>query len=505
MKNRHENAMARLCPVLLALAGCPEAGQWPARTSDGGWGSTGFPGVPGPDGGAPEAGTSGVPDATPCMACATLKTNCEKDTGCADRLHCLDECTGCFLHCVATCEVLSDPTYKGYVDCVRLECPAPEPLCEEVEVACDADPECAALRACAGANCGGVILEPYFECVQTKCPADTKAMDKFEAFLACFGTLCATVSPARRAGQASTRDYDGDGRDDVFWYRAGDESDPLWLGAANRVFVHGIAPNVQGTYRTTAGDFDGDGVADVLFHAKGTAPDAIWNGDGAGGFIQSKPKDLDGQEVNVQGDYEPLAGDFDGDGVDDVFWYAAGAAADSLWYGRGANRFESVDVAVNGTYLPVTGDFDGDDCTDILWFRHDEAPESVWYGCGGDGTFVETVSRTAVSPFFPFAGDFDGDGRDDIFWYAPGNTTEFIWLGQPDRGAFRRTFPLDEGGANVGVRGVYQAVPGDFDGDGKHDVLWYGAGDDPDFVWFNSGELRFASKPLTITGVYEPI
>ena len=36
----------------------------------------------------------------------------------------------------------------------------------------------------------------------------------------------------------------------------------------------------------------------------------------------------------VNGIYDPLAGDFNGDGKSDVFWYVAGPAADSVWYGN---------------------------------------------------------------------------------------------------------------------------------------------------------------------------
>ena len=55
----------------------------------------------------------------------------------------------------------------------------------------------------------------------------------------------------------------------------------------------------------------------------------------------------------VTGTYKPFVGDFDGNGRDDVFWYAPGAAADSIWYGRSNRAF--VKVAVGRRHLRPSG------------------------------------------------------------------------------------------------------------------------------------------------------
>ncbi len=54
-------------------------------------------------------------------------------------------------------------------------------------------------------------------------------------------------------------------------------------------------------------------------------------------------------------------------------------------------------------------------------------------------------------------GDFDGDGRTDVVWYAPGTAANSIWLA---RGAIG--FVHVEGP----VGGYYQPVTGELDGDG---------------------------------------
>ena len=38
--------------------------------------------------------------------------------------------------------------------------------------------------------------------------------------------------------------------------------------------------------------------------------------------------------IDINGDYLPVAGDFDGDGRDDIAWYGPGGTPESMWWGR---------------------------------------------------------------------------------------------------------------------------------------------------------------------------
>ena len=78
-------------------------------------------------------------------------------------------------------------------------------------------------------------------------------------------------------------------------------------------------------------------------------------------------------------------------------------------------------------------DFNGDGKSDILW-RGDDGTMRDWLGQSG-GTFVGNKAHFDVNPgsFWHVAGtgDFNGDGRLDILWRGDDGTMR-NWLGQPD-------------------------------------------------------------------------
>ena len=311
--------------------------------------------------------------------------------------------------------------------------------------------------------------------------------------------------PPRRLTSSNNRDYNGDGKDDIFWYAPGEHADPLWLGASGHAFTESFAPNVQSLYFTIAGDYNGDGNSDVFFYAPGELPEAVWNGTDAGSFTKSVPRNAGGGTFDVSGSYTPIGGDFNGDGLDDIFWYAPGAAEDSLWYGLGGNKFKNVPVSVDGKYLPVGGDFDGDGRSDILWYGGVNLPESVWYGRNNTtATFDQLTTSNVAGLYLPFAGDFNGDGRDDIFWYAPGDAPDQLWSGTAAR-SFTHGQPLKPGGGAWNIQGDFEAIPGDFNGDGRFDILWYGRGSNPDSIFYATSNGRFESDTVAISGVYAPV
>ncbi|MEQ1786857.1 MAG: FG-GAP-like repeat-containing protein, partial [Acidimicrobiales bacterium] len=93
-------------------------------------------------------------------------------------------------------------------------------------------------------------------------------------------------------------------------------------------------------------------------------------------------------------------------------------------------------------------------------------------------------------------GDFDGDGRGDLLTYGPGSSTDELWFGRSNRTLVQRS---------VSVSGAsYRPVAGDFDGNGRTDVLWYVPGSGSDVIWTWNG-TGWTSRSVSISGTYTPM
>lgn len=263
------------------------------------------------------------------------------------------------------------------------------------------------------------------------------------------------------------------------WTRYYDPPAPATLPAQSEAY------SMSGSYIPLVGDFDGNQVDDVFWYAPGAAPDYLWR------FTPDGRHTSVTQSVN--GTYRPTVGDFGFDGVDDIVWYAPGNAADTIWdFDSGGGR-TSRTVSIGGDYTPIVGDFTGDSSDDVVWYARGSTPDPMWvFTYGGNGS--HTVRPLSVTGTYrPVAGDFTGDGVDDIAWYAPGSTADSTWDFNVD--GTRTTRPLS-------VQGTYNPIGGDFTRDGVDDILWYAPGTANDTIWdFNPGG-SYTNRAIALTGTW---
>ena len=264
--------------------------------------------------------------------------------------------------------------------------------------------------------------------------------------------------------------FDRDRFADIFWYSPSGEEEIWWGGDGS--FEEAASQSQLGPDLVpTVGDFDNDGREDIIWYGYGSATDTIWWGGPRRTWEVSHQPQITGQWDQL------VAGDYNGDGFDDIYFYVNSAHTTPCgntknqvyWYGKSNRAALNVgatsQVGSECYYRWFSGDFDGDTWDDFL--AYGQSPNSrdslTWRN--------PSVSARASQPygFEPFVGDFDGNGRDDVFWFAPGGDDEQWW--GPTRPAPEKSFVPDQ--TTIQFDGDFSPVSADFDGDGDDDILWY--------------------------------
>jgi len=293
-------------------------------------------------------------------------------------------------------------------------------------------------------------------------------------------------------------DFDGNGLTDLYWYGAGTYYDTLWMAKADGTFADAVEvlnpvtlalgywPIVKqdGVFSdVVVGDFDGNGRDDVLFGAAGGGTAQLWRF----GLTSSASPTASSPTGIIDPAGKPVVGDFDHDGLDDVLWFGTGSAPSSVWYGDPSGTFvDAGPLALDSpppSASPKVGDFDGDGHADVLWHTPGSTVERVWWGTTRSPGFVLTSVAAAGTSWdtgnanHVEIGDFDGDGRADLIAVGNGLSADTIIRGTADRFGSRQGFVW---------LGSATPVVSDYDGDARSDVFWFSAGAAIAAVWFSS-------------------
>jgi len=249
------------------------------------------------------------------------------------------------------------------------------------------------------------------------------------------------------------------------------------LGNASTVLLGNVANTVIAPYpylnagRVVAGDFNGDGNQDVAFGGQDLNANSlaisVMLGDGTGNFALAK-----GSPIDTVG-YPQAVEDFNGDGYPDILMGGYATTVVSVLLGNGDGTFRTAPGSpfstTYGNSSEVAADFNGDGIPD---FAAGNGSELVVYLGKGDGSFqaplTTTSSPAGVSIEELVAGDFNNDGIPDLAGWDFDSGSAILYLGKGD-GTFQSGTVIF---TPTNGKDAYQILmaAGDFNGDGNLDL-----------------------------------
>jgi FG-GAP-like repeat len=308
---------------------------------------------------------------------------------------------------------------------------------------------------------------------------------------------CSAATEVAAHLRTATHDFNGDSLSDILWR---DTSGDVvgWIMNCNATALSCAASSTPYFGSAPANwsivgqrDFNGDGNSDILWRDTG-GDVAIWLMNGT----QTPQSVLIG---NVSTAWSIVGtGDFNSDGLGDILWRDTSGDV-AIWFMNGTQVSQSVGIGNVPTVWSIvgTGDFNGDGKTDILW-RDTSGNTVIWLMNGTQAPQSIAIGNVPTAWTIIGTGDFNGDGMNDILWRDTSGTV-VIWF-----------MTCDAAESSCGSSSVnFGAVPanwsvvmtGDYNGDGKSDILWRNTAGDVG-IWFMNGAQMQWAQIATVSTVW---
>jgi RHS repeat-associated protein len=296
------------------------------------------------------------------------------------------------------------------------------------------------------------------------------------------------------------KDFNGDGKTDILATGSGSSGALFFSNGDNSWNVISNISNV--TPHPVRGDFNADGKMDVLYASSPTIHVYFGTGEGTlteTNFPNAAVSWMSRYHWEGAGDiYVPtiiITGDFNGDGKTDILLKYNELTTTPMYFSNGDGTFNVTNNTVRDSQnndiskllnlygtAAYTGDFNGDGKTDLLLINSTFTTNPILFS-NGDGTF--TISNNAFSSELNglnsrvLTGDFDGDGKTDIY---VNQVNDYFNYPTKDCGDGKMFFSRGDGTWHLESRWTgsnyhevclprTQVIPGDFNGDGKTDLL----------------------------------
>ncbi|MCP3384645.1 FG-GAP-like repeat-containing protein [Bradyrhizobium sp. CCGUVB4N] len=278
----------------------------------------------------------------------------------------------------------------------------------------------------------------------------------------------ATASGAKHAS-ATGFDFNGDQNTDLLLVNSGTQGVTEWL-------MNGVAVSVKpqvgtmasGSHYATHGDFNNDGNSDLLMVNDTSHDVVVWEMDGA----QILASQTIGTINAADGWQYSGTGDFDGDGRTDLLLINSTTNGVAIWTMNGTQVTANPQVgtinAASGWRFGSTGDFNGDGKTDLLMLNNATHGVAIWEMNGTQVAANPQIGTINAASGWSFvgSGDFNGDGKTDLLLLNSTTKGVAIW----EMNGTQVMANPQIGTINAGAGWAF-AGTGDFNGDGKTDLL----------------------------------
>ena len=257
------------------------------------------------------------------------------------------------------------------------------------------------------------------------------------------------------------------------------------------------------------GDFNSDGGPDLLWrNQNGTLVDWTMNGSQ---ITSSQVVTFGANTVAPDNSWNVAGiGDFNGDGKSDILWRNVnGSLID--WTMNGSQVTASQQITLGGSAaapdsswsVAGIGDFNGDGKSDILW-RNTNGSLIDWTMNGSQiaSSQAVTLGGSAAMPDTSWSvaaiGDFNGDGKSDVLWRnTNGSLIDWTMNGSQIANVQQVTFQ----GSPVTLDSSWQiAQIGDFNGNGTSDILLRNTSSGAMEEWSMNGAQIASASQVTFQG-----